>query len=68
MGILKFFPCKIDDRVLVIQDGFLHKAQRSHGKEPWTITMVHTYGTIRIQCGTESERINIRRVTPYTDN
>jgi hypothetical protein len=52
---------------LVIQDEILHKAQSPHGKEPWAITTVHTNGTIRIQHGTKTERINIRRVTPYTD-
>jgi hypothetical protein len=29
------------------------------------ITSVHTNGTIRIQSGAKSERLNIRRVTPY---
>ena len=24
-------------------------------------------GTIRVQCGTKSEQLNIRRVTPYFD-
>ena len=27
--------------------------------DPWTITSVHTNGTIRIQCGTKLERLNI---------
>ena len=58
---------KVGDRVLVIQDGTLCKAQSPHDKEPWTITTVHTKGTIRIQHGTKTEQINIRRVTPYTD-
>ncbi len=43
---------KVGDRLLVIQDGILHKAQSPHGKEPWPITTVHTNGTIRIQRGT----------------
>ena len=59
---------KVGDRVLVIQDGILHKAQSPHSKEPWTITTVHTKnGTIRIQRGTKLEGINIQRVTPYSD-
>ena len=45
----------IGDRVLVIQDGILRKAQNPHGKEPWTITTVHTNGTIRIKHRTKSE-------------
>jgi hypothetical protein len=36
-------------------------------KEPWTIMRVHTNGTIRIQCGTKSERIYIRRVAPFRE-
>jgi hypothetical protein len=43
------------------------KQSPSGKKEPWTITTVHTNGTIRIQCGTKSERINIRRVTPFSE-
>jgi hypothetical protein len=48
-------------------DGILRKAESIWKKEPWTITTVHTNGTIRIQCGTKSERINIRRVTPFSE-
>ncbi len=33
---------------------------RNHG-------LFHTNGTIRIQCVTKSERLNILRVTPFTD-
>jgi hypothetical protein len=44
---------KVGDKVLVRKD--------------WTITSVHTNGTIRVQRGTNSERLNIRRVTPYFD-
>jgi hypothetical protein len=36
-------------------------------KQPWTITTVHTNGTIKIQSGIKSERINIRRVTPFRE-
>ncbi len=49
------YDYKVGDRVLVIQDGILHKAQSPHGKEPWTITKVHMNGTIRIQRGTKTE-------------
>jgi hypothetical protein len=58
---------KVGDKLLIAKDGILCKAESKFGKEPWTITTVHTNGTIRVQCGTKSERINIRRVTPYTD-
>jgi hypothetical protein len=36
------YDYKIGNRVLVIQDGILRKAQSPHGKEPWTIPTVHT--------------------------
>ena len=61
------YDYKVGDKVLVIKDGILRKSESKYGKEPWTITTVHTNGTIRVQCGTKSERINIRRVTPYTE-
>jgi hypothetical protein len=46
---------KVGDKVLVINKGILRKAESAYGKEPWTITTVHTNGTIRIQCGTKME-------------
>jgi len=58
---------KVGDKVLIRKDGILHKAESIWRKEPWTITTVHTNGTIRIQCGTKLERINIRRVTPFSE-
>jgi hypothetical protein len=59
---------KVGDKVLVINEGILWKAESAYGKEPWTITTVHTNGTIRIQRGTRTERLSIRRVQPFTDN
>ncbi len=59
---------KVGDKVLVINEGILRKAESACGKEPWTITTVHTNGTIRIQCGTKMERLSIRRVEPFTDD
>jgi hypothetical protein len=57
----------IGDKVLVRKDGILRKGESKYLKDPWTITQVHTNGTIRIQCGPNSERLNIRRVTPFFD-
>ncbi len=59
---------KVGDKVLVINEGILHKAESAYGKEPWTITTVHTNGTIRIQCRTKTERLSIWRVEPFTDD
>jgi hypothetical protein len=52
------------DKVLLCKDGILHKTE-SWYESAWTITSVHTNGTIRNQRGAKSERLNIRRVTPY---
>jgi hypothetical protein len=62
------YDYKVGDKVLMINEGILHKAESAYGKEPWTITTVHTNGTIRIQCGTRMKRLSIRRVEPFTDD
>jgi hypothetical protein len=59
---------KVSDKVLVINEGILCKAESAFGKEPWTITTVHTNGTIRIQHGTKMEQLSIQRVEPFTDD
>ncbi len=61
------YDYKVGDKVLIAKDSILRKAESKFGKEPWTITTVHTNGTIRVQCGSKSEWINIRRVMPFTD-
>jgi hypothetical protein len=61
------YDYKVGDKVLVTQEGILRKAESPYSKEPWTITTVHTNGTITIQRGTQSERIDIRTVIPYID-
>jgi hypothetical protein len=48
-------------------DGILRKAESIWKKEPWTTMTVHTNETIRIQCGTKLERINIGRVTQFSE-
>jgi hypothetical protein len=62
------YDYKAGDIVLVINEGILRKAESAYGKEPWTITTVHTNGTIRIQCGAKMEQISSRRVEPFTDD
>ena len=52
-------------KVLLRKDGILCKAESWHECDPWNITSVHTNGTIRVQRRTKSERLNIRRVTPF---
>jgi hypothetical protein len=62
------YDYKVGDEVLVISKGILRKAESAYGNEPWTITTVHTNGTIRIQRGTKMEGHSIRRVEPFTDD
>ena len=44
-----------NDKVLLQKDGILRKCESWYGSDPWTITSVHTNGTIRVQCRTKSE-------------
>ncbi len=62
------YDYKVGDKVLVINEGILRKAESAYGKEPWTITTFYTNGTIRIQCGTKTEQLIFRRVEPFTDD
>ncbi len=61
------YDYKVYDKILIHKDGILREAEFRWIKEPWTITAVHTNRTIRIQCGNKSERINIGRVTPFSE-
>jgi hypothetical protein len=62
------YDYKVRDKVLVINEGILRKAEFAYGKEPWTTTTVHTKGTIRIRRGTKMERLSIQKVQPFTDD
>ena len=59
---------KIGDKVLIRKEGILRKSESKYHRDPWTISTVHTNGTIRVHRGSKSERLNIRRVTPYFEN
>jgi hypothetical protein len=61
------YDYKVGNKVLLTEEGILCKAQSLYSKKPWTIVTIHTNGNIRIQCGTKLERLNIRRVTPFTE-
>jgi hypothetical protein len=61
------YDYKVVNKVLLTEEGILCKAESLFSKKPWTITTIHTNGTIRIKCGTKPERLNIRRVTPFTE-
>ena len=59
------FDYKVSDKILIVKDGILRKAERPNRKEPWTITDVHANGTIRVTRGTKLERLNAWRVEPF---
>ena len=61
------FDYAVGMQVYIRKDGVLRKAESRYHPDPWTITTVHTNGTIRIQRGSKSERINIRRVKPINN-
>jgi hypothetical protein len=62
------YDYQVGQKVIVKNNSILHKAESRYLKLPWTITLVHTYGTIRVQCGNKSEMMNIRRVIPFEEN
>ncbi len=61
------YDYKVGQKILVRNEGILRKAQSLWQKDPWTITTVHTNGTITIQRGNKLERLNIRRVKPFEE-
>ena len=54
----------IGQKVLILKDGVLWEAEDRY-TGPWTITQVHFNSTVRIQCRTMSEQLNISRITPF---
>jgi hypothetical protein len=58
------YDYKVGQNILVRNNGILHKAESRYLKDPWTITTVHTNGTITVQCKNKYERMNIQRVKP----
>ena len=44
---------QVGDKVLLRKDGILLKSESWYECDPWTITSVHTDGTIRVQCRTK---------------
>jgi transposase InsO family protein len=58
------YEYKIGDQVLVATPGILRKLTTPR-TGPYPVTEVYNNGTIQINRGPVSERINIRRLTPY---
>jgi hypothetical protein len=61
------YDFQVGQKVLVQNNGILCKAESRYLKEPWTIMLVHMNGTIRVQCGNKSERINIKRIKLFEE-
>jgi hypothetical protein len=61
------YDYKVSQKILVQNEGILPKAQSIWQKDPWTITTVHTNGTITIQRKNKPERLNIRREKPFEE-
>ena len=55
----------IGDKVLVSKPGHIRRKLENPRDGPYEVTAVFSNGTIRIQRGSISERVNLRRVTPY---
>ncbi len=55
-------------KVLLHKEGILRNAESRWQKKPWLITTVNTNGTITVQRGKKVERMNIRRVKPFTED
>jgi hypothetical protein len=56
------YDYKVGQKILVWNKGILRKAESRWQKHPWTITTVHTNGTVTIQHRNKEERLNIWRV------
>jgi hypothetical protein len=50
---------KVGDKVLLRKNGIIRTSESQYECAPWTITSVHTNGTIRVQCGPIIKTINL---------
>ena len=58
------YDYRLGTKVVFINNG-IHRKAEDKNIGPYLITEVFSNGTVRIQRGTISERINIRRLKPY---
>jgi hypothetical protein len=58
----------VGQKVLLRKECILRNAESRWHKEPRLITLVHTNGTITVQCRNKIERMNIRRVKPFEED
>ncbi len=62
------YDYKVGQKVLVQKEGILCNAESIWHRKPWLIMSVHTNGTITVQRGNKTERMNIRRVKPFEED
>jgi hypothetical protein len=61
------YDYKFGHKILIRNKSILRNAEYRWQKDPWTITTVHTNGTIKIQHRNKLEKLNIRRVKPFEE-
>ena len=59
---------KVGDKVLLKKPGKHLRKLEAPITGPHTVTAIYTNGTLRIQKGKVSERVNIRRLFPYFED
>lgn len=61
------FDYKVGSKAMIVYnlDGSPMPKAKDKNEGPYLVTEVYTNGTVRLQRGSVSERINIRRLTPY---
>jgi hypothetical protein len=62
------YDCKVGQKVLLRKEGILRNNESRWHKKPWLIMTVHTNRTITVHHGKKVERMNIRRVKPFTED
>ena len=56
----------IGDKIL-LTDGDIHRKLDCPTKGPFIVKRVHANGTLTLQMGVETDRVNIRRCQPYIE-
>ena len=57
---------KVGEKVLLTKPGIIRKMSTPR-EGPYLVRAVHTNGTLHIQRGSITERVNIRRVAPFVE-
>ena len=60
------YEYKVGDKILLTKPGMLRKLSTPR-MGPYIVQTVYTNGTLQIKRGVVSERVNIRRCTPFIE-